>query len=444
MIPKTIPIRSAALTYVREPLSAPFGFKGRYLEELWQTVVLLDSGNFTAAAPCVESVLWSDAKVFGEHPPAESSALMMSVTEQALRLLKGSSFRTPDEAIDGLVPELKIYADRICGRNVALTFVLNALVGVDLALWMLYAQENGLRSFDELIPESAESVMRERYPEIAHIPLLSYAVGPEEIGRLASSGTGLLKIKIGKAVPGASGHEDDMRSMLEWDKRRIAEIHEIVSRHSTDLTEDGKILYYLDANGRYDSLSRLEELLDACDRMHVLDRIALLEEPFPEEAEIDVGHLPVCVNADESAHSLEDVEKRMQMGYGAVALKPIAKTLSVSFRMASAVLHAGGQCLCADLTVNPWLAEWNMQFASRIRPVRGMRTGCVEVNGNQNYANWERMKTMLPAGLAWEDEKNGRFVLPRDYYEKSGLLFGRNGYDALFEGKPSGRPVVRI
>ena len=427
-----IRIRSASLTKIREPLRAPFGFKGQYLDELWQTAVLLESGRFRAAAPCVESVLWSDAAVFAEHAPAESSALMMSVTEYALRLLEGWTFASPEEVLSGILEDVKRYADRICGRNVALTFVLNALVGLDLALWMLTARENGWTRFDDLIPEDVKPVMDRTYPELAHIPLLSYAVGDGEIDRLARDGTGLLKIKIGKAIPGCASHEEDMRSMVDWDVRRIRAIHEIASRYPTDLTGSGKILYYLDANGRYDTLSRVEQLLDGCDRAGLMDRIVLLEEPFAPDKEIDVGSLPVCVNADESAHSLEDVRARMAQGYRAVALKPIAKTLSVSFRMASAVLSAGGQCLCADLTVNPFLAEWNKQFAARIPPLAGMKTGCVEVNGDQNYLHWEEMKKLLPDGMTWQDETNGRFALSPSFYENSGLLFGANGYEALF------------
>ena len=124
-----------------------------------------------------------------------------------------------------------------------------------------------------------------------------------------------------------------MKAMLAWDIARLQQIHTIASRYETPHTKDGKILYYLDANGRYDSRSRLEALLEAADKMGALPRIALLEEPFAPENHTYVGDLPLCLNADESAHSLADVEARLQMGYKAVALKPIAKTLSVSFRM---------------------------------------------------------------------------------------------------------------
>ena len=391
----------------------------------------VESDHFVAVCPCVESVLWSDAAVFGENPPAVSSAMMMMVTGRALKLLEGASF-TPEQAIGGILPELLTYAKAVCGRPVAETFVLNSLVGVDFALWMLYAKENGLSSFDELIPEDVRSAMSCRHSALTQIPLLSYAVEEEEIKRHLDSGISLLKIKIGKSVPGVSTGEADMKAMLAWDIARLRQIHSIASCYETPHTKDGKILYYLDANGRYDSRSRLEALLEAADKMGALSRIALLEEPFAPENHTYVGDLPVCLNADESAHSLADVRERLEMGYKAVALKPIAKTLSVSFRMAQAIHQAGGQCLCADLTVNPLLAEWNKQFAARIAPLSGMKVGCVEINGDQNYSRWEELKTLLPAGLNPTPLENGVFPLNEAFYTNSGKLFEKNGYENCF------------
>ena len=143
-------------------------------------------------------------------------------------------------------------------------------------------------------------------------------------------------------------------------------------------------------------------------------------------------HTEWTVNADESAHGVEDVKARLALGYRAVALKPIAKTLSVSFRMAAAVHEAGAQCLCADLTVNPFLAQWNKQFAARTGALDKMNTGCVEVNGDSNYVSWELQKNLLPAGVRYRDEAEGVFTLDREFYEKSGALFGENGYFSLF------------
>ncbi len=429
---KTICIRSCALEFVREPLAAPFGFKGRYLTELWQTVVKLESESFTAVSPCVESVLWSDASVFGENPPVASNAMMMLVTNRALKLLEGQTFTSPQEVIDGLVPELKPYAAQVCGHAVAETFVLNALVGVDYALWMLYAKENDISDFDGLIPQSAREALCCRHGALAQIPLLSYAVGEAEIKKLLDSGIALLKIKIGKAFPEAVSAEDDRKRMLEWDIERLKTIHTIASRYETPHTKSGHVLYYLDANGRYDTESRVEALLDAADRMGALEHIALLEEPFAPENDTFVGKLPVCVNADESAHSLADVMGRLSLGYQAVALKPIAKTMSVSFRMAEAIHKAGGQCLCADLTVNPLLAEWNKQFAARIAPLRGMNVGCVEVNGDQNYARWDALCGLLPDGYPRTEQENGVFPLQDAFYAQSGRLFTSNGYETYF------------
>ncbi len=59
----------------------------------------------------------------------------------------------------------------------------------------------------------------------------------------------------------------------------------------------------------------------------MFDQIAIIEEPFPEDADINVGDLGVRIAADESAHTAEDVIKRIQMGYKAIALKSAAKTL---------------------------------------------------------------------------------------------------------------------
>lgn len=421
------------LEFVREPLKAPFGFKGRYLDELWQTVVKLQSEHFTVTAPCVESVLWSDASVFGAYPPALSSALMMTVTGRALKMIEGQHFVSPDLLIDGLVPELQKYADAVCGFSVAPTFVLNSLVGLDIALWTLYAKENGISSFDGIVPEYAKQALSCRHETLAHIPLLSYAVGEPQIKDILDAGTALLKIKIGKAVPGCSSREEDMKAMVAWDIERLSQIHALAKHYETPLTKDGNVLYYLDANGRYGSKALVEQLLDAADKMGALSRIALLEEPLAPDDESFVGDLPVCVNADETAHSLSDVRKRLSLGYKAVALKPIAKTLSVSFRMAAAIHEAGGQALCADLTVNPFLAEWNKRFASRIAPLAGMKVGCVEVNGDQNYTHWDELHGLLPAGTERIDAKNGGFALGKDRYGENDPIFAPNGYETYFK-----------
>ncbi|MBR5780128.1 MAG: L-alanine-DL-glutamate epimerase [Clostridia bacterium] len=430
---KNIRIKKADLRFVREELLAPFGFKGKYLTELWQTVVYIESDNFKAACPGTISVLWSDANVFSDHSPEKSSALMRDVTARALEMISGESFVSPATLINSILPELKKYADSICNRNVAETFVLNSLVGLDYALWSVFALENGMTDFDNIIPEHAREALSYRHEKLAHIPLVSYAVDEKGLKNLLDSGTGLLKIKIGKSCGEGLAHSEDMKTMLEWDKERLAQIHNIAKNYQTPLSKSGNIRYYLDANGRYDNLERLEELLCHADKIGALDSIELIEEPFAPENEIFVGNLPVTVNADESAHSLADVEKRLSLGYKAVALKPIAKTMSVSFDMAATIHKAGGQCLCADLTVVPLLAEWNKQFASRIGALNGMACGCIEINGNQNYVNWQALCNMLPDGLAYIPEKNGCFTLNEQSYRDGAKLFQQNKYIELFK-----------
>ena len=44
----------------------------------------------------------------------------------------------------------------------------------------------------------------------------------------------------------------------------------------------------------------------------------------------------IRIAADESAHTDEDAMKRMEMGYQAIALKAIAKTLSMTMKIAQA------------------------------------------------------------------------------------------------------------
>ena len=150
-----------------------------------------------------------------------------------------------------------------------------------------------------------------------------------------------------------------------------------------------------------------------------LDRIVLLEEPFDEQNKMDVSDLPVCIAADESAHSLEDVRERFELGYKALTLKPIAKTLSMTIRMAEYAQKQGMICFCADLTVNPVMVSWNQCVASRLNTIPHMRIGVLESNGEQNYMNWEKM--LYDEGLP--ECKNGVFALDDTFHEQSGGVF---------------------
>jgi hypothetical protein len=80
----TSPIRITGVdsNFEREPLIRPFGFKGGYMTEIWQTAVRLESdqGNIKIGL-CSQSVLWSDARIFAEHAEAGGNALMYAMTE---------------------------------------------------------------------------------------------------------------------------------------------------------------------------------------------------------------------------------------------------------------------------------------------------------------------------------------------------------------------------
>ncbi len=428
---RNITIEDVSLGLIREGLKKPFGFKGRYIDRLWQSVCRITTNTHTAVCPATQSVLWSDADVFGEHTPDDSDALMYKVTEHALSLIKGATFSSPDALIYSILPSLSEYAAFICGRRVKTTFLLNSLVGLDNALWSLYAMENDITSFDGIIPNNAKDAMSYRHKKLAHIPLVSYNVTDDELAQILDAGAGLIKIKIGNSVD-KSSHDADMKAMTEWDKARVLAVHHRALRYETNLTKSGRVCYYLDANGRYDTKDRLWELIYFMDKHKILENVAIIEEPFDEENKIPVYDFPVVLNADESAHSERDLELRIALGYRSVALKPIAKTLSVSFRMAEVMRRAGGQCLCADLTVNPLLVEWNKQFASRIAPLSVMNTGCLEVNGDFNYLNWDVQTELLPEGMDYCGAADGCFTCDNGFYEKSGLLFGKNGYFTLF------------
>lgn len=415
-------IASVGLGFEREKLQAPFGFKGAHMDELWQVVVLLQDENGNEGIGLgVQSVLWSDSSVFAEFSPAAGNSIMLLLTERALSLLKGQSVRDPMAMLEDILPEVLEYGKKITGNeNLRKTFVHNALVPVDMALWRLYAEENRITMFDDLIPEGAKPYLQARQKQLAAVPLISYGVSPLNVGSLANSGSFFMKIKIGSDPD----KDNDREKMLQWDCRRLTEIHNILKEYRTPYTDSGKILYYLDANGRYDTKDRLMRLLDHADKIGALEQISLLEEPFTEDSGIDVSDFPTRIVADESVHDAENVPGLIQLGYTGIALKPVAKTLSTSFQILEQAGRAKVPCFCADLTVNPLMVDWNKNFAARLASLPGMRVGVLESNGQQNYTSWSRMKNFHPMGWeSWVDPEGGVFSLDKNFYRYSGGIF---------------------
>jgi L-alanine-DL-glutamate epimerase-like enolase superfamily enzyme len=432
---KTIRIRSTASNFERNPLIRPFGFKGGYMTEIWQSVARLESESGAhATAIGTQSVLWSDASVFASHSESGGNALMYAMTERALQLAKGCSFTRPDELLDQLYPEVLAYGRRITARDALRpTFALNALVAVDNAAWMLYAKENGLRTFDALIPPEFRAALPARHARVAAIPLMAYAIPIDEIRAAVEQGYFFMKIKIGQ--PGTQ------QEMLDKDMARLSAIHAAIGDARTPHTKDGRLPYYFDANGRYEAKDTFLRLLDHARKIGAFDQIAVIEEPFDEEADIDVHDIPVRLAADETAHTDAHAIERIEMGYRSIAVKAIAKTLSMTFRVARAAHERNVPCFCADLTVHPILIDWNKNVAARLAPFPGLGLGLLESNGHQNYRQWAEMVGHHPRGDAsWTQVHGGVFELGDDFYDGAGgILDPSPHFEAMVSPPGAGR-----
>src|SRR5690606_5251261 len=129
-----------------------------------------------------------------------------------------------------------------------------------------------------------------------------------------------------------------------------------------------KIYYTMDANGRYQTKEALEDYLQYAKEIGAIEHMLLYEEPFVEENQEDVSDLGVIVAADESIHSEEDALRKVALGYRAFVLKGIAKTLSLTVKIAKIAQEHQIPCLCSDLTVNPILIDWNKIIAATLPP----------------------------------------------------------------------------
>jgi L-alanine-DL-glutamate epimerase-like enolase superfamily enzyme len=201
----------------------------------------------------------------------------------------------------------------------------------------------------------------------------------------------------------------------------LTAVHKAIGHYETPYTENGKIPYYFDANGRYEKKETLLRFLDHAKKIGAFDQLAVIEEPFDESNEEFVGDMGVRVAADESAHTVDDAAHRIELGYSTIAVKAIAKTLSMTMKITQLAYEKNIPCFCADLTVNPILVEWNKNIAARLPALPGMTVGLQEANGHQYYKNWETMAARHPyANASWVKAKGGVFELNDDYYQKSG------------------------
>jgi len=414
---KQIRIRNTGINFEREPLF-PYRFKGSAITDSWQVIAMLESDKGTRKIGLgTQGVLWSDASVFAAHSESAGNALMFAMTDRALQIVKGQSFSDPLQLLDDLFPEVWEYGKQIT-RNPDLrkTFALNALVPVDNAAWLLFAAENGIDSFDAMIPAAYRQGLSNRNAKVAGIPSFPTGTPVEKIKAAADQGYFIMKLKTG--APGTQ------KEMLEKDMAFLTQVHKTIGHYETPYTANGKIPYYFDANARYEKKETLLRFLDHAKKIGAFEQLAVIEEPFDESNEAFVGDMGVRVASDESAHTVEDAAHRIELGYSAFAVKAIAKTLSMTMKIAQLAYEKNIPCFCADLTVNPILVEWNKNVAARLPAFPDMTVGLQEANGHQYYKNWAKLASFHPyADASWVKTKGGVFVLDDDYYRKSGGIF---------------------
>lgn len=412
-----ITIAKTDCNFEREPLF-PYSFKGSVIREGWQIVSYLESSGGTARTGIGgQGILWSDSKVFADHSVSGGNALMFAMTDHALQLMKGMSFSDPLQLLDELLPEVYKYGQKITGNpQLRKTFALNALVSVDNAAWLLYAAENGFKNFDQMIPQKYRPGLSYRHKKVASMPSFSVGADINKIKAAADEGYFMLKLKIGS--PGSQ------QEMLQKDMEFIAAVHQAIGHYETEYTANGKIPYYFDANERYDKKETMMRLLDHAKKIGAFDQIALIEEPFGERNTTFVGDLGVMIAADESAHTVEDAVERIEQGYTAMAVKAVAKTLSMTMKITQAAYEKNVPCFCADLTVNPILVDWNKNVAARLQPFANFHVGLLEANGRQYYKNWEKMMAYHPKNNgSWIHAKKGVFETDDSFYEQSAGIF---------------------
>ena len=423
-------IVKASIEAIPEPLVAAFGFKGSYSSApMWNTAVrVTGESGAQAIGLSNQGITWSDASVSARFSSTGGNAIMYLMSEHALKLAQGVSFDRPDELLRMLLPQVWSYGKQLAGDGLRETFALNALVALDTAAWLLWAKEHRISSFDELVPAHAKPYMQHRHTQVAAVPLITYSADMDAIQAEVDRGHFILKVKLG-SDPDRDGDPD---KMLAWDMQRLKDIHALLKDRPCEYSDFGGIPYYLDMNGRYEHMDQLERLLDTADKIGMLERIVLLEEPFPEDRHYDVSQLPVRIAADESAHSDQDIAARMDMGYTAFALKPIAKTMSMTFDMIAQAGQRGAPCFCADLTVNAAMVDLNKNFAARLAPLPGLKVALLESNGGQYYARWDQMLAGLPyPDGAWVKPGHGLYTLDDQFYRTSGGIFEEN---AMYDG----------
>ena len=147
---RNITVAATDLVVEREPLVRPFGFKGGYLTELWQSAARLTGASGVSGIGLgTQSVLWSDAAVFASRSETSGNELMLALTRHALSLVRGRSFETPLELLDEVYPDILAYGRRRRRRG-------------DARRLHVFEQPRRLRHFGFSSPSAARSARRRR------------------------------------------------------------------------------------------------------------------------------------------------------------------------------------------------------------------------------------------------------------------------------------------
>jgi len=425
---KKIKIEKVGANFERESL-IPYRFKGGATSDKWTALACLKStSGIKKVGLGPQGTLWSDASVARAHTEAGSNALMFAISEFALQLVEGEEFTDPIELQERIFSDVHAYGKKITqNENLSKTFALNSMVCLDNAAWLLFAAENGFDSFDEMVPKNLRGGVSERHKGVASIPSFPTGTKMEKIKEAVDEGYFILKIKLG-----ASGTQEEM---LEKDMAFLTELHKTIGHKETPHTSNGMIPYYFDLNGRYESKETLMRLLDHTKKIGAFPQLAVLEEPFPEDYHAYVGDMGVRVASDESCHTVAEAKHRIELGYSAFAVKAIAKTLSMTLKIAQLAAEREIPCFCADLTVGPILIEWNKNIAARLPLFPGVSVGLQETNGHQYYKEWDKVMSYHPMKNAeWVKAKDGIFHTNESYFEKSGGIFMPSPhYEKIFE-----------
>ncbi len=427
--PKIIRVTNTQSNFEREQLLRPFGFKGGYLTELWQIASQMQSiSGISKIGIATQSVLYGDADLFPLHSEANGNAMMYVLANKALDLVKQNPFTTPVELFEKILPAVLAEGKKVTGKaDLNINFVYNALVSIDNAAWLLYAAENKFNSFEAMIPGQYKKALSHRNEKIAIMYQIPYGMPMQDLQNAAKRGYFVFKIKTG--FPGSQSE------MLQGDMDRLTLIHNTLKDLRTEQTADGKLIYTMDANARYEKKETLQRYLDHAKKIGAFDRILLYEEPLNEGNEESVFDLGIRVGADESAHDEASSIKRLDLGYNVLVLKGIAKTLSMSIKLAKLAAERNIPCMCADLTVNPILIDWHKNLAAHLVPFPVIGMGLMETNGDMNYTNWDAMVKYHPGSdTSWFQRKNGVFELNEDFYDRSGGMFEPSAhYQEMFK-----------